>query len=133
MAFFKMSLLFLSVIIGLLLLDIAHIYTFKNMYENNINIVTNSNTITYDKTSIIIAYGCLIGIVYMLYLMSKATPFKLSNICIATVLGLFVYGLYNFTNAGTLKNYSKSVAIHDTLWGGCLLGAAGTVFELSKV
>lgn len=35
----------------------------------------------------------------------------------ATLLAIAIYGVYNLTNAATLKNYSLSIIIQDTLWG----------------
>lgn len=39
---------------------------------------------------------------------------------IGGILGLCIYGIYNFTNMATFTNYKVSTAIMDTLWGGAL-------------
>lgn len=39
----------------------------------------------------------------------------------AGVLGLFLYGVFNFTNMAMFANYDVAVAIKDTLWGAVLL------------
>lgn len=124
----------LFLIIGLVTaLDLAHIYFFRESYEVNIKKITNSSApISYNFKYVIAAYLCIATIIYMLYLMSKATKFSHKNILIAAVLGVCVFGIYNFTNAATLKNYSNRIAIHDTLWGGLLLGFAGAMFEYTK-
>lgn len=38
----------------------------------------------------------------------------------AFLLGFSVYAVYDFTNLATLKNYSYTFAILDSLWGGTL-------------
>lgn len=38
----------------------------------------------------------------------------------AFLLGFSVYAVYDFTNLATLKNYSYTFAIMDSLWGGTL-------------
>jgi uncharacterized membrane protein len=38
----------------------------------------------------------------------------------AFLLGFSVYAVYDFTNLATLKNYSITFAIMDSLWGGTL-------------
>ncbi len=38
----------------------------------------------------------------------------------AGLLGLIIYGTFDFTNYAMFKNYDLSVAIMDTLWGGIL-------------
>ena len=36
------------------------------------------------------------------------------------ILGLCIYGIYNFTNMATFANYKMQAAVLDTLWGGAL-------------
>lgn len=40
----------------------------------------------------------------------------------AALLGLATYGIYDFTNYATLKNYDLQIAIMDTVWGATLFG-----------
>lgn len=37
------------------------------------------------------------------------------------LLGILAYGVYNFTNVAVLTDYSWSIAVRDTLWGGTLM------------
>jgi uncharacterized membrane protein len=43
------------------------------------------------------------------------------------VLGFVIYGVYDTTNLATLKNYPKSFALIDTLWGGFLCGIVSLI------
>lgn len=43
---------------------------------------------------------------------------------IGMLLGLVIYGTYNFTNYSTLVGYKLNVAILDTLWGCFVIGMA---------
>ncbi len=43
---------------------------------------------------------------------------------IGALLGILVYGLYNFTNLSLIKEWSDAVTIVDTLWGGVIFGTA---------
>jgi uncharacterized membrane protein len=45
----------------------------------------------------------------------------------AGILGLVIYGTFDFTNYAMLKNYDIQVAIMDTIWGS-LLFAITTLF-----
>lgn len=38
----------------------------------------------------------------------------------AAAIGAATYAVYDFTNYATIKNYTLSFAIQDTLWGGAL-------------
>jgi len=40
----------------------------------------------------------------------------------AALLGFLTYGIYDFTNLATIKNYDINIAIVDTIWGGVLFG-----------
>ena len=40
----------------------------------------------------------------------------------AVILGMFVYGVFAWTNYSLLKNWSFRVAVIDTVWGGILFG-----------
>ena len=39
----------------------------------------------------------------------------------AFILGIIIYGTYDFTNIGIFKNYDILTGVIDTLWGGILL------------
>ena len=49
------------------------------------------------------------------------------------VLGLTVYGLYNYTNLALLEKWSSSLSIVDTLWGGVILGATTLILYLIRI
>ena len=38
----------------------------------------------------------------------------------AFILGISLYGLYEYTNLALLKNWNLQTTMIDTLWGGCL-------------
>ncbi len=42
----------------------------------------------------------------------------------AFLLGLLTYGIYNFTNYATIKRWTLSTVIADTLWGGIVCMSA---------
>ena len=48
----------------------------------------------------------------------------------AFFLGSATYAVYDFTNLATLKGYSASFAIVDSLWGGILFAIARTLMNL---
>jgi uncharacterized membrane protein len=41
-------------------------------------------------------------------------------LCLSFVAGVSVYGVYDFTNMATLRDWPLSVSLIDTLWGGTL-------------
>jgi uncharacterized membrane protein len=48
----------------------------------------------------------------------------------AFVLGIIIYGVFDFTNLAIFSDYSLPLAIHDTLWGGTLFFLTTKIFDL---
>ncbi len=46
------------------------------------------------------------------------------------LLGLVIYGVYDFTNLATLKQYPVLLAVADTTWGAFVCGAATVAASL---
>tara|TARA_Y100001958_G_C21243369_1_gene572130 strand:+ start:3852 stop:4190 length:339 start_codon:yes stop_codon:yes gene_type:complete len=55
---------------------------------------------------------------------------KLSN-TEAFMLGVFVYGVFDFTNIALFSNYNLTIAIQDTLWGGILFYLTNILYNYS--
>jgi uncharacterized membrane protein len=47
----------------------------------------------------------------------------------AFILGISLYGLYEYTTLGIVKNWEVQTTIIDTLWGGCLFVIVKNIFE----
>lgn len=48
------------------------------------------------------------------------------------LIGLLVYGLYNFTNLSLLKDWNLTITIVDTIWGGVIFGISTLVVWLFR-
>jgi len=46
----------------------------------------------------------------------------------AFILGLVIYGTYDFTNIGIFKDYDIYTGIIDTIWGGILLSLTTVIY-----
>jgi len=59
----------------------------------------------------------------------KQTPTGLLWLSVrhAGLLGLLIYGVFNFTNMALFANYDVKVAVKDTVWGATLLTATAWV------
>jgi len=51
----------------------------------------------------------------------------------AFLLGLCVYGVYDGTNYASLKNYTLTFAVLDTLWGGTLFVLVHNALQYFKI
>jgi uncharacterized membrane protein len=73
-------------------------------------------------------FGSYLLIVFALYyfiIKEKKSVFD------AFVLGVVLYGVFDFTNIALFKKYDLVIALIDTLWGGILL--ASTTFISYRV
>ena len=67
-----------------------------------------------DMYGVIGSYILLVLVLYKFIIMERRSPSD------AFILGLCVYGVFDFTNIAIFKNYKWIPAIVDTLWGGIL-------------
>jgi len=64
------------------------------------------------------SYILIILVLYKFIIMDRRSPND------AFILGLCVYGIYEFTNIAIFKNYKWIAVIVDTIWGGILFYTA---------
>ena len=60
------------------------------------------------------AYILMILAIYKFIIMDRKPPMD------AFILGICIYGVFDFTNYAIFKNYSIMIGLVDMLWGGCL-------------
>ena len=101
-----------------------------NAYNRGTRAVQGSD-ITMNPYGAFLSYGCLYALLILYAVpmvlhviqMQKASLWN-AKLRIAIqyggLLGLLVYGVYNFTCLAILQHYPLDVAIRDTLWGGIL-------------
>ena len=99
----------------LLIIDMVYLNTISKIFHKQIFAVQHS-PMTMNLYGAILAYILLIlGISYFI-IIPKKSPIE------AMILGLVIYGVYEGTNYGILKNWKMSTVIIDTLWGSVLFG-----------
>ncbi len=96
----------------LLVLDIPWLYAIKNISGPMIRDIQGSDI----QLRIIPAIIVYLLLAYILTIPRSAQE--------AFLLGAATYGVYDATNYATLKKYSPTLAVADTLWGGILLSTA---------
>lgn len=102
----------IKLLIALLVIDLTWIMLiFKNPFGNMINKVQGT-TMEVKSSYAFVAY-------IFLYIMAVIFLPKLTYYE-AFLLGFLTYGVYDFTNLATLKNWNLQIALIDTLWGGIL-------------
>lgn len=102
----------IKLLIALLIIDLTWIMIlFKNPFGEMINNVQGS-PMEINSLYTLVAYIFLyiIAVTFLPRLTYKE----------AFLLGFITYGVYDFTNLATLKNWNLEIALVDTLWGGIL-------------
>lgn len=101
-------------------LDGLYLNLIKGYFNNQVKSIQGS-PIQINLIYVAITYVFLIfGINY--FIIKKNRPVKE-----AALLGLIIYGVYEFTNISLFKNWSILTAIIDTAWGTTLFALTTTI------
>jgi uncharacterized membrane protein len=106
------KLLFITFIV-MTIIDIGYISINKKMYEVALDI--NNSKIYYGLIAWI-----LMAVVLSYFIISNNTLNNKEKLMNAFILGICVYGIYNFTNMAILSKWTNQILIVDTLWGATL-------------
>ena len=109
----------------LLLTDLVWIFIIKNKFSNMIGNIQGEKMIV-NIPATILAYVCLVVLYNFFVLRENKTFYE------AFLLGLLVYGVYEFTNKALIKNWQIDMVIFDTLWGGVLFLLVTLIMKLLK-
>ncbi len=116
---------FTTTFLGLLtivLIDVIYLSLNKDMYEP---ILDKSVSINYVYA--VLAWLTIVISIQLIVL--SRNDISENNVFInGAILGLAMYGLYNFTNASTYSNkWTNNIIFIDTLWGSILTGSMATI------
>jgi uncharacterized membrane protein len=106
---------FIKVFIVLLLVDSVYLY-FLGDWANTmvVKIQRLYSPVRYFAAAVVYLFLAL-GLTYFIIEPKK-------NMFDAALLGLIVYGVFDFTNLALFKHYDLRFALVDTIWGAALLG-----------
>jgi len=113
----------LSIIV--LLIDSLFLYSIKDLFRQQIFQVQNSD-LQINYTGAIL---CYIFIILSLYWFIIKENRSLTD---AFILGLCIYGVYEYTNYALLKNWNFKTTLIDTLWGGILFALSTFIYNKFK-
>ena len=108
-------------VITILILDAIYLTSTKSIMETQIKNIQGSTL----NLKILYAILCYITIVLGLYyfIWREHKPVK-----DAFLLGIFSYGIFEFTNMAIFKDWTPFVVVLDILWGGVLFGLTTLIF-----
>jgi len=110
----------------LLIIDVTYLYLRRwdfNIYFLNVQ----KSPLKFRLSGAILAYFLLILGMYHFIIRDK------KSLQDAFLLGVFVYGVYDFTNYATLSNWTLKFSLMDMFWGGTVLTLSTfIIYELLK-
>ena len=116
--------LFLVSAILFVALDFVYLNLIKGIFLKQIQSI-QGEPVKVNLLGVVLCYIFLIiGINYFIIEPNK-------SVSDAFLLGLVIYGVYETTNYALFKNWSATILIIDTLWGGILF--ATTTFIINKL
>ena len=99
--------------LGLVAIDFAYLSVIKGYYTRQIVAVQGS-------PMVVNLFGAVVTYVFLIFGLNYFIIRPGRSAQDAFLLGLVVYGVYDFTNLATLANYDWRFAVADSLWGGVL-------------
>lgn len=101
-------------IILLLLIDLIYLSLFGKEFKNLVSKI-QKKPFTVNILGAIGSYLFIAAALYYFVIKDKRPIFD------AFLLGIFLYGVFDFTNLAIFKDYNWKIGLIDTLWGGILL------------
>ena len=107
---------FISILVILVLIDSVYLFLTKSIFGEMVAKIQRT-AIQFRLEGAIIVYLLLAVALYYFIVKPGLSVWK------AGLLGLVIYGTFDFTNYAMFKNYDLKIAIMDTVWGSLLFMA----------
>jgi len=113
----------LNILIILTIIDSIYLYLTKSLFEKMVSQIQNSDIQIRLNGAIMVYILLTIGLYYFI-IKENRLPYE------AVLLGLVIYGVFDFTNYAIFKNYDIYIGLLDTVWGGILCGLTTYIYYL---
>lgn len=110
-----MHTILLNILIILILIDSIYLYLTKNLFKKMVLEIQNSDLQIRLESGLMVYLLITIGLYYFI-IKEKRSPYD------AALLGLIMYGVFDFTNYTMFKKYNIYIGLMDTIWGSILCG-----------
>jgi uncharacterized membrane protein len=117
---------FFNIALLLLAIDSIFVYSVSGKYKNMIYNIQSKSHMNINIFGVILSYSMLLLAYYWfiypdLIILKQNNNTNITPILINSfILGIVLYGVYDFTNMAIFKNWNIGLAILDVLWGGIL-------------
>lgn len=104
----------------MLILDAIYLSSFSNQYNSMMKKIQKSPLKMKPLYALVVYVLMILG--WKLLIDNKKNSVRNS-----IILGLVIYGVFDFTNLAIFDNYSLKLGLIDMLWGGILFGISAYV------
>jgi uncharacterized membrane protein len=104
---------FLTILIVMLLLDSVYLFFTKNFFGELVAKIQRTAMQVRLSGAVIVYLLLAVGLYYFIVKPGRSA-------WEAALLGLVIYGTFDFTNYAMFKNYDLKAAVMDTVWGSLL-------------
>jgi uncharacterized membrane protein len=113
----------LNILIILTIIDSVYLYLTKSLFQKMVFQIQNSDMNIRLNSAVMVYLLITIGLYYFI-IKENRTIYE------AGLLGLIIYGVFDFTNYTMFKNYDIYVGLMDTMWGGLLCTLTTYIYYL---
>lgn len=107
----------------LLVLDGIFIYNYGNKFNDQI-VQVQKEDMKIRYLGVILAYIFLVFSLYWFIIKEDKGPLN------AFLLGISIYGTYEYTNYSLLKDWDFGITLLDTIWGGILFASTTFLYKM---
>lgn len=104
----------------MLILDAIYLSSFSNQYNSMMKTIQKSPLKMKPLYALVVYVLMILG--WKLLIDNKKNVVRNS-----VILGIVIYGVFDFTNLAIFDNYSLKLGLIDMLWGGLLFGISAYV------
>lgn len=104
----------------MLILDAIYLSSFSNQYNSMMKTIQKSPLKMKPLYALVVYVLMILG--WKLLIDNKKNVVRNS-----VILGVVIYGVFDFTNLAIFDNYSLKLGLIDMLWGGLLFGISAYV------
>jgi uncharacterized membrane protein len=106
---------YISFIILLILIDSIYLFGLKNIHNKQIKDIQKEDLQVRYYPAILFYLIAGLAYIYIIYPLGKKNETDI--IKYGALMGLLMYGTFDFTNLALFKNYTLKYALIDTIWG----------------
>jgi len=117
--------IFLTILLILLVVDSVYLFLTKSIFGEVVAKIQRT-AIQFRLEGAVVVYLLLAFGLYYFIIKPGCSPWE------AALLGLVIYGTFDFTNYAMFKNYDLMTAMMDTVWGALLFFITTFIYDLTR-